>query len=341
MNLSSRAARLVRQYTAGLAKANGIESTHQFFSLTDPRETQLRDALLENSEFLRLVNWMAVDQLQGQVVNTGNPGLYTGRVKGGRFSKQMGVSGNEYKLVETDSGSALAYDMLTVWANAGSEEEFFQRIQAFSAESFALDMLRVAFNGESIAETTDPEAYPLGQDVNRGWHTIVKERSPEQIISDGVTLDRLGSGADFVSLDAAVTDLIHSCIHEAHRRDPRLVVLVSADLIAADATSMMNRIDRPTEKVAAQLINREIAGRTAYTPPFMPDGRLIVTTLSNLHIYTQRNTQFRRAEWVDDRKQFENNFLRMEGFAVEHDELYAAFDNVIVGSESEEEPTEE
>ncbi|HGI5211948.1 TPA: P2 family phage major capsid protein, partial [Yersinia enterocolitica] len=109
------------------------------------------------------------------------------------------------------------------------------------------------------------------------------------------------------------------------------VVLVSADLIAADATSMMNRIDRPTEKVAAQLINREIAGRTAYTPPFMPEGRLIVTTLSNLHLYTQRGTRKRKAEWVDDRKRFENNYLRMEGYAVEYDELYAAYDVITVG----------
>ncbi|HDW7097271.1 TPA: P2 family phage major capsid protein, partial [Yersinia enterocolitica] len=211
------------------------------------------------------------------------------------------------------------------------EDEFFQRIQEFSNESFALDMLRIGFNGKTIADNTDPVANPLGQDVNRGWQTIVQERSPGQIITDKVILDRNGTGADFVSLDAAVTDLIHSCIYEPFRNDPRLVVLVSADLIAADATSMMNRIDRPTEKVAAQLINREIAGRTAYTPPFMPEGRLIVTTLSNLHLYTQRGTRKRKAEWIDDRKRFENNYLRMEGYAVEYDELYAAYDAITVG----------
>ncbi|OCJ43447.1 phage major capsid protein, P2 family [Serratia sp. 14-2641] len=333
MQLTPKAEAMIRKYAAGLATSYGVPDTRRFFSLTDPREIQLRDALLQQSEFLRLVNVMDVEQVQGQVVNTGNPGLFTGRKKGGRFNREMGVDGNEYKLVETDSGSYLTYALLVVWANAGTEEEFFQRIQAFSNESFALDILRIAFNGTHIAENTDPDANPLGEDVNRGWHTIVKERSPEQIITDTVTLDRLGSGADYVSLDAAVTDLIHTCIFEPYRNDPRLVVLVSADLIGADATSMMNRIDRPTEKVAAQLINREIGGRTAYSPPFMPEGRLIVTTLSNLHIYTQRGTRKRKAEWVDDRKQFENNYLRMEGYAVEHDVLYAAYDKITVPQE--------
>lgn len=327
MQLTPKAEAMLRKFAAGLAKANGQVDTSRFFSLTDPKETHLRNALLQSSEFLRLLpNVLDVDQVQGQVVSTGKPGIYTGRKKDGRFSRPLGVDGNEYKLRETDSGSYLAYSLLVVWANAGSEEEFFQRIQAFSNESFALDMLRVAFNGTSAAEDTDPEANPNGEDVNIGWHQIVKTRSAEQIITGDVTIG--GANADFIGLDAAVTDLVHTCIYEPLRNDPRLIVLASADLIGADATTMMNKIDRPTEKVAAQLIGRQIAGRTVYTPPFMPEGRLIVTTLDNLHIYTQRGTRKRKAEWNDDRKRFENNYLRMEGYAVEHDELYAAFDKI-------------
>lgn len=326
MQLTPKAEALIRKYAAGLAKANGQTDISRFFSLTDPKETQLRNALLQSAEFLGLLpNVLDVDQVTGQVVSTGKPGIYTGRKKDGRFSRPLGVGGNEYTLVETDSGSYLPYSLLVVWANSGSEDEFFQRIQAFSNESFALDMLRVAFNGTSTADDTDPEKNPNGEDVNVGWHEIVKKRSPEQIITDKVTL---GPGGDFVSLDAAVTDLIHTSIYEPYRNDPRLVVLASADLIGADATTMMNMVDRPTEKFAAQMINRQIAGKTVYTPPFMPEGRLKVTTLDNLHIYTQRGTRKRKAEWNDDRKRFENNYLRMEGYAVEHDELYAAFDKI-------------
>ncbi|AIA71439.1 phage major capsid protein, P2 family [Pectobacterium atrosepticum] len=331
MQLTPKAEALLRKYAAGLATANGQVDTSRFFSLTNPKETQLRSALLQSSEFLSLLpNVLDVNQVTGQVVTTGKPGIYTGRKKDGRFSRPLSVGGNEYKLVETDSGSYLPYSLLVVWANAGSEDEFFQRIQAFSNESFALDMLRVAFNGTSVADDTDPDANPNGEDVNIGWHQIVKTRSAEQIIVDDVTIG--GAGADFIGLDAAVTDLVHNCIYEPFRNDPRLIVLASADLIGNDATTMMNRIDRPTEKVAAQLIGRQIAGRTVYTPPFMPEGRLVVTTLDNLHLYTQGGTRKRKAEWNDDRKRFENNYLRMEGYGVEHDELYAAFDKITLAT---------
>jgi P2 family phage major capsid protein len=330
MQLTPRAEALLHKYTAQLAKSYGVRDTAKMFSLTPPKETLLRNTLMQQSEFLRLINVMDVSQTVGQVVSTGKPGIYTGRKKEGRFSRPLGVGGNEFKLYETDSGSYLPYDLLVVWANSGSEDEFFQKIQAFSNESFALDMLRVAFNGTSAAEDTDPVANPNGEDVNTAWHHIVKTRSPEQIITGDVTIG--GATADFVGLDAAVTDLVHTSIYEPFRNDPRLVVLVSADLIGADATTMMNMVDRPTEKVAAQLINRQIAGRTAYTPPFMPEGRLIVTTLDNLHIYTQGGTRKRKAEWNDDRKRFENNYLRMEGYAVEHDELYAAYDKITLAT---------
>ncbi|EEP9789555.1 phage major capsid protein, P2 family [Escherichia coli] len=329
--LSAQAEGMLQSFTAALAKSYGVRDTSKMFAITPPKETMLRQALLESSEFLRLVNVKDVKQTTGQVISTGKPGIYTGRKKNGRFSRALGVSGNTYALAETDSGSFLDYDTLTNWANSGDEDEFFQLIQAFSNEQFALDMLRVAFNGVSVAEETDPEANPSGEDVNKGWHQIVKERSPSQIITDAVTLG--GAGADYVSLDAAVTDLLHACILEQYRNDPNLCVLISGDLIGKDATTMMNMVDRPTEKVAAQLMNRQIAGKQVYTPPFMPEGRLIITTLSNLHIYTQSGTRKRKADWSDDRKQFENNYLRMEGYAVEHDELYAAFDKITLAAD--------
>ncbi|MBS2649053.1 P2 family phage major capsid protein, partial [Salmonella enterica subsp. enterica serovar 1,4,[5],12:i:-] len=52
---------------------------------------------------------------------------------------------------------------------------------------------------------------------------------------------------------------------------------------------------------------------------------------------TQRNTRMRKAEFVEDRKQFENKYLRNEGYAVEVPELYAAIDEsaVTIGKVSE------
>lgn len=100
--------------------------------------------------------------------------------------------------------------------------------------------------------------------------------------------------------------------------------------MAAEQHRLYQAADRPTEKIAAQMLGTSIAGRPAIVPPFMPGKRIVVTIVSNLHIYTQRGTRQRKAEFVDDRKQYENKYLRNEGYAVEVPQLYAAFDESAV-----------
>lgn len=327
MFLNQRARELLRAYSTGLAAEYGQDTAERYFSLTDPKETALRAALLESVDFLSMITVEDVDQLSGQVVNVGNPGIFTGRKEGGRFIRKTGVDGLEYKLSETDSGAALTWAMLSVWANSGDENEFFQRMQTFTNQSFALDMLRIGFNGTSVAKSTDPEKNPNGEDVNIGWQKFVKDYNENQIITDAVTL---GEGGDYVSLDAMASDLINSKIPAQFRNDPRLTVLVGADLVAAEQHRLYQAADRPTEKIAAQMLGTSIAGRPAIVPPFMPGKRMVVTPLSNLHIYTQRGTRQRKAEFVEDRKQYENKYLRNEGYAVEYPEMYAAFDESAV-----------
>ncbi|MEQ1967593.1 phage major capsid protein, P2 family [Xenorhabdus nematophila] len=338
MQLNNRARAFLQQYATGLAEAYGVADTSRYFALTDPKETALRSALLESVEFLSMITCADVDHLSGQVVSVGNPGLFTGRKKDGRFMRATGIDGNEYKLVETDSGAALKWDLLSIWANSGSEQEFFQRMQAFTNESFALDMLRVGFNGQRIAETTNPDENPNGEDVNKGWHQIAKEwNGGKQVITTPVTLDQHG---DHKSLDSMASDLINTCIPQQFIHDPRLVVLVGADLVAAEQYRLYQSADRPTEKIAAQMLGSSIAGRPAMVPPFMPGKRMVVTMLPNLQILTQRNTRQRKAEFVDDRKQFENKYLRNEGYALETPELYAAYDENAVTIGKVAEPAE-
>ncbi|EOI3546627.1 phage major capsid protein, P2 family [Cronobacter dublinensis] len=338
MQLNQRALDFIDAYSAGLAAHYSVNNPSRAFKLTDPQETSLRLALLESVEFLSMITCADVDQLSGQVINVGASGLHTGRNAGGRFIRSVGVDGNEYKLVETDSCAALKWDLLSMWANAGSEGEFFQLVQSFSNQAFALDMLRIGFNGNRVEKTTDPEKNPNGEDVNIGWHERMKGfEAGKQIITDAVTLDDKG---DYRSLDAMASDLINTKIPQQFRNDPRLVVLVGADLVAAEQYRLYQSADRPSEKIAAQMLGSTIAGRPAIVPPFMPGKRMVVTPLSNLHIYTQRGTRQRKAEFVDDRKQFENKYLRNEGYAVEVPELYAAIDENAVTIGQVTEPAE-
>jgi P2 family phage major capsid protein len=330
MNLTAIAAACLLAYSQNLAKAYETTDVSKQFAVTGPMETKLKAALLESVEFLKLITVQDVDQITGQVVQVGNFALATGRKNGGRFVSTNGVDGNKYELVETDSCSAVPWATLAVWANAGSANQFMQLMSQNATMRFALDMLRVGFNGVSVEVDTDPVANPMGEDINKGWHQHVTEKAPDQIVTDAIYYNpdataELKEG-EYKTLDAIVTELKNTLIHPALRTDPRLVVLVGSDLTAVAQTKMMNKADKPTEKVAAAEMDKTIGGLKAYTPPFFPGKRIVVTMLSNLHLYTQKGTRQRKSENVEDRKQHEDKYWRMEGYAIEEYEGYAAID---------------
>lgn len=330
--LTVQAEQRLNKYCDALAKAYGIDISklEKQFSVTGPVETTLRSALLASVEFLGLITCLDVDQIKGQVVQVGVGQLYTGRKKGGRFKGEVGVDGNTYELTATDSCASLSWATLCTWANAGNEGEFIKLVGEFVNTAFALDMLRVGWNGTSAAESTNPESNPLGQDVNKGWHQLAREwKDGSQIIkaAEGKKLyfDPDGKG-DYKTLDEMASDLINTTIDPLFQQDPRLVVLVGTDLVAAAQAKLYSEATKPSEQIAAQQLAKSIAGRKAYIPPFFPGKRMVVTTLDNLHCYTQRGTRKRKADDNQDSMSFDNQYWRMEGYALGEHKAYGGFE---------------
>jgi len=301
-------------------------SSGRGFSISDPSENLLRVSMLESGWMMNNITLADVNESQGNAVSIGDNSLHTGRSVSGRFGKNIALNGTPYTLEETDSCAAISYDQMSLMINSGSGEqgEFNQKMSDFFGRAFTLDMLRVGFNGRMAAIPTNPAAYPKGEDVNLGWHSIAREfNEGSQVITDELVL---GDGGDFAHLDALTNYLINKSIPEAFREDPRLVVLVGAELAAAERMRLFNGADRPADRAASQLLTSSVAGRFAFVPPFMPGRRLAVTTLDNLHIYTQRGSRRFRAEFVEDRCVYEHSYLRMEGYALGDGYLYAAVD---------------
>jgi len=328
--LNAMSSKYLSEYCQKVASAMGITDPSKQFSITPVVETKLRQAIQFSDSFLKMISMQSVDQITGQVVDVGSDTLLTGRKKDGRFSSKVGFDGNKYELVETDSGAAIKWATLTQWANSGSAGEFIKLMNNSITRNFALDMLRVGFHGKSVAETTDPVANPNGEDVNKGWLTIVKEKAVAQVLASA-TLDPTGTAdGAYKNLDSLVQDLINTTIHEVYRGSPDLVVLVGSDLVAAEQHRLLESADTPTEHKAAQSLAKTIAGKKAYTPPFFPTDQIWVTSLKNLQILTQKGTQWRKARNEEDRKQFENSYLRMEGYAVGDLHKFAAIEAVTI-----------
>ncbi|PSW14409.1 phage major capsid protein, P2 family [Photobacterium rosenbergii] len=327
--LNSTALNYLNQYAQQLAKAYNVSSVDNLFSITGPKETQLRKAILESVAFLKRITMKDVDQIIGQAVEVGALGLHTGRVKDGRFHKKANIDGTTYALVETDSNCSITWDTLSVWANSGNAGEFMKLLNESTNEAFALDILRIGFNGTSVAEDTDPAQNPNGEDVNKGWQQIIKDQAPDQIVDVDVYLDYEGKG-DYKTLDAMGSDLINNKLPPQYRNNPNLVILVGADLVAEESARIYDEAGTPSEKKAAEHLPFSIAGRPAVVPPFFPGKRMSVTMLPNLHVYTQKGTRHRKAEHVQDRKAYENKYLRWEGYAIGNMKAYASFDETKV-----------
>ena len=341
VTLTPEAKQGLKEYSTHLVTAYELESADELkheFSVSSPMETKLKRALLDSVEFLRMITTMDVQQIKGQVVKVGNYAIATGRKKNGRFVSDQDVDGHTYELVETDSCSVVTWAMLASWANAGSVNEFMRMMSENATTRYALDILRVGFNGVSVADTTNPKTNPLGEDVNKGWHQIVKENAPDQIVTDeiyfnpdaGVLKDK-----EYKTLDAIVTEIKNTLIHPSLRQHPQLAVLIGSDLTAAAQTKLMNQADKPSERVSAQQMDKSIGGLPAYTPPFFPSKRIVVTIPSNLHAYTQSGTRKRASENVQDRKQHEDKYWRFEGYGIEEFEAYAAVEEVTIGAQPE------
>ncbi|QCG49467.1 phage major capsid protein, P2 family [Aeromonas schubertii] len=330
--LTPHAMAALQTYCSQLAKAYNIPEAalSKQFSVTGPVESNLRQALLDSLEFLKLITVLDVDQIKGQVVQVGVGALYTGRKAGGRFKRAIGVGGNTYELTETDSCAQLPWSTLCTWANAGGDGEFMRLVNEFTNKAFALDMLRVGWNGVSAEPTTDAEKHPLGQDVNTGWHQLARAwNDGSQIVKaeagKKIHFDPDGRG-HYRTLDEMASDLINTTIDPLFQQDPRLVVLVGTDLVAAAQAKLYSEATKPSEQIAAQMLAKSIAGRKAYIPPFFPGRRMVVTTLDNLHIYTQRGTRKRKADDNQDAKAFENQYWRMEGYAIGEYKAYGGFE---------------
>ncbi|ECW8037680.1 P2 family phage major capsid protein, partial [Salmonella enterica subsp. enterica] len=54
MQLNAKAREFLRQYHNGLRESYGATDGDRWFALSDPKETQMRNALLEESSFLNL-----------------------------------------------------------------------------------------------------------------------------------------------------------------------------------------------------------------------------------------------------------------------------------------------
>ncbi|EAU3477657.1 major capsid protein [Salmonella enterica] len=322
------ASEIVAAYATGLTNVWGERDRDGFLGRMGDNEPLFRQEVLSSSWMMQAISHIPVLYDSGQAFTMGSNTLCSGRKDGGRFIKRVPFRGTEYRLADTETCASVTYQDLTSLLNFAGTEFFIKTLQGLFYSSISLDILRTGFNGTHAAVNTDPEKYPMGEDINTGWHeTARKYNGGSQIITDNFTL---GAGGDFSNIDELAQHVINEKIPQPLRERPDLVVLVGYELAAHDRARLFSDADKKVTLSGMERMQSQVAGRFAFIPPFMPGKRLTVTTLANLQVMSGIGTQRLKVGWNDDTRTFDHYYIRAEAYALGDPLMYAATDESAV-----------
>lgn len=315
---------MTESYATALANIWGERDDKGFYMYAVDNEPLFRKEFLMSSWMMEQISHIPVSTNPGQAFNVGSNALSSGRKDGGRFVRRLPFRGTEYRLADTETCASVSYADMTALLNFAGTELFYKTIQGVFKQNILLDILRTGFNGTHAAVDTDPDKYPMGQDINTGWHeTARKYNGGSQIITDNFTL---GAGGDFSNLDELAQHVINEKIPQPLRERPDLVVLVGYELAAHDRARLFSDADKKVTLSGMERMQSQVAGRFAFIPPMMPGKRLTVTTLANLQVMTGIRTLRFKVGWNDDTRTFDHYYIRSEGYGLGDPMMYAATD---------------
>jgi len=332
-SLSAYGAKMYAEMQLAIAETYGVELASKMFSVEPSIAQELNDAITAKADFLQRINVIPVTEIKGEKVFIGVSGPVTGRTNTkttDRVAKDASALENStYELSSTESDVGLPYAKIDAWAKF---PDFHQRYSAAVQKQIALDRIMVGFHGVKAAAQTDIEAYPMLQDVNKGWLQQLREQAPQQVLKEGKTPGKvtMGQGGDYENLDALVHDT-KQMVDERLRDGGDLVAIIGTDLLAADKAKLYAKQgDTPTEKERiedAQVI-ATYGGLPSFSVPFFPVNGVLVTSWDNLSIYFQDSSW--RKQTVDNpkRSRVEDYNSRNEGYVIEQLEKIALTENV-------------
>ena len=254
----------------------------------------------------------------------------TGRKADGRHLATLSHTEGKYELAETDSGIIVPWKIFDQFARLNNGGKLAEKYSEFVQNQIALDMLQVGFHGTSVAENTSASDL---SDVNIGWLQQLKTGKAANVLSKH---NIYGAGDDWATLDDLALELKQGLDYR-HRNRTDLVFLVGADLANAEARYITKEAKlKPTERVALGSNNLmgSFGGMQAITPPNFPAKSAVVTTLSNLSIYTQQDSVRRRFESNQDKKGVIDSYYRNEGYVVEDLGLMTMAENLTINTPS-------
>lgn len=340
-------------YTQQIGKLNNVADPSRQFEVLPSVAQTLRAKLKTSSDFLSKINIIPVVAQEGDKVGVGVKGTIASRTDTRTKDREPRYPGDldetRYRCEKTDFDTLVRYETLDAWAH---QPNFQTLLRDAIISAKAVDIITIGFNGVKVAKDTDPVAYPLLQDVNKGWLQHIREDAPERHAAGGdlkpetreggvvtvpgaiyVGAGEVGVEVDYVNIDAMVFAGIE-LLHENYREDTDLVVIVGRALVNDKYFSIVNASgDKATEQLARDVLlsDKKIGGLTAVRVPKFPNSAILITTLANLSVYEQIGTERRKIEDNAKRDQIENYESVNHAYVVEDMGKAVLIENIVMG----------
>ncbi|MBC17042.1 MAG: phage major capsid protein, P2 family [Desulfovibrio sp.] len=321
---------MYQQLCDSMGESYGVQNVHQQFAVEPSIQQELQDKIIEQSEFLQLINGnVPVRDMKGQVIyGSANSSVLSRTDTSGNGERVpanvLGLDPKGYELHKTNGDVALPYATMDSWSMF---PDLSTRYTRYVQEAIANGKEIIGWYGETVAITTDKATFPMLQDVNKGWMQYMRENNPAHIIKEGVPASgviKIGPGGDYTNLDHAVSDM-KRLIPRHKRKD--LIVLVGDELVSEEHTQLMEAIGMdPQNKVLAKSAMSTIGGLSWMTPSNFPSRGLVVTPLKNLSIYTQKGSWRRHLKDNPSKDRVEDFNSFNEGYVVEDVEAFVALE---------------
>lgn len=310
-------------YLQHLATLNGVPSVAEAFTIAPSVQQKLENRIQESSDFLKAINIVPVNELQGQKLGLGTNGPIASRTdttNGDRATRDASsLEGTGYQANKTNYDTHVRYATLDMWAKF---PDFQVRLSQVIQKQCALDRIMIGWNGTSAADTTNRNTNPLLQDVNIGWLQYLRENAPSRVMHEGATAGKVkvaAAGGDYKNLDALVYDAYKSLLDPWHAEAGDLVAIVGRDLMHDKLFPLVSDPTAPTEMLAADIVRaqKRLGGLQAITVPYMRPASVLVTSLSNLSIYYQDGSRRRAVLDNPKRDRIETYESSNDAFVIE------------------------
>lgn len=322
-------------YTSQIATLNAVGLASEKFTVTPTIQQKLINKQQESSDFLKKINFITVDEMEGAVLGLSVSGTIAGRTNTAAGNRRQtkdpsGLDQRTYKCVKTDFDTHLTYAKLDQWAKF---KDFQVRISNQLTTLQAHDRLRVGWYGTSVAVATNANDYPNLEDVNEGWLAKIRKEAPLRVQAGGKEAGKVTYGhkdADYLTLDALVFDALHRRLPSWAKDDPNLVVIVGSDLLHDKYFPMVNSDNVPTEQLALQVIlsTQKLGGRTAVRAPFFPSDKILITKFDNLSIYQQTGKNRRMIKDVPEVDRVEDYQSSNDAYVIENTDYVVLIENI-------------